>query len=291
MCNRAKTVSKVLSNYNNSTLLKQTLLSVYRYSTGLAKEIIVIDDGSTDKSPYSIINEFPDVKLIRHNKNFGYSKSYNDGTRIAKGKYILHLNSDVVLINSTLKPMIAYLEAHKEIGIAGCKIIKLDGTLDLPCKRSFPTPCNVLFQTLGLHRMFPESKVFGSYYLTYLDENKIHEVDCLMGAFMMIRREVVKNIGLLDERFFIYGEDIDYCFRAKQAGWQIVYYPKITVRHHHGGTTNNSKIKHIYKFHKTMIQYYNKHYSLKKPYIFNILVYTGIWLRYTGMTIISLLKK
>lgn len=273
-------LSIVISNFNNKELLRQTLLSVYEHIGEISFEIIVVDDCSTDGSLEMLNSNFPAVKTIKNIKNLGYSKSYNMGTKASRGRYILHLNSDVVFKNSSLEDMVAFMDKNREIGIGGCKILKLEGGLDLPCRRSSPTLLNIFYQTIGLTKIFPKSKHFGNYYLTYLDENKTTEVDCLMGAFMMIRREVIKKIGLLDEMFFIYGEDIDFCFRAKKTGWKIVYYPKVVIKHHHGGTTGQFRWKNLWRFHLAMFQYYNKHFAKKKHFLVNIIVSLGIILRF-----------
>ncbi|MBI4004526.1 glycosyltransferase family 2 protein, partial [Candidatus Roizmanbacteria bacterium] len=249
-----------------------------------------VDDCSIDDSVAMVIKDFPTVRVIRNKTNIGYSKSYNIGTKQTKGRYILHLNSDITFENAIpLDNLIQYMDAHPTIGIAGCKLLKLNDTLDFPCKRSFPTISSVLFQSFGLSMLFSKNTLFGQYYLTYLDENKIHEVDCLMGAFMLIRREVVENIGLLDEQFFIYGEDIDYCLRTKQNGWKIIYYPKIIAKHYHGGTTHQTRWKHIVRFHTAMLQYYRKHYWNKKSLLIHIMVIFGIGIRFLGVMMINVL--
>ena len=228
-----------------------------------------------------IKKNYPSVKLICNKKNLGYSKSYNIGSKAAKGKYVLHLNSDIIFMTKiSLKAALEYLEKNKKVGILGAKIVKPDGQLDLPCKRSFPTLINVFFQTFGLTFLFPKSKLFGQYYLTYIDENRITEVDCLMGAFMLIRKNVFKKIGYLDESFFIYGEDIDFCYRTKKTGWQIVYFPKIIIKHHHGATINKTQIKNLIRFHEAMILYYKKHFANKNNLVINFLVYIATFIRF-----------
>lgn len=269
-------------------LLRKTLASIYSNTMTRLLEVIVVDDASTDGSIEMVSKYFPKVILVRNKKNIGYSKSYNKGTHLAKGRYILHLNSDITLKSkNSLDIILQYMETHKRVGIVGCRLFKNNGTLDLPCKRSFPTLKNILFQSVGLSRIFPKNRTFGEYYLTYLDENEVNEVDCLMGAFMFIRKKVFDEIGYLDERFFIYGEDIDFCYRTKKAGWKIVYYPLIAVQHRHGGTTRQFKLKHIWRFHYAMIQYYRKH--THNPPAVQKIVEIGILLRFMGTLIIECL--
>lgn len=285
-------LSIVISNFNTKRELTDLLHSIYSLKNNLNLEVIVVDDYSSDGSAEAIAKNFPQVNLLKNKTNLGYSKSYNKGTRVALGRYILHLNSDIVLDKKmNFKNLIEFMDKNQKVGILGCKIQKLDGSLDLPCKRSAPNLLNVFFQTTGLHKLFPKSRLFGNYYLTFLDENKTYEVDCLMGAFMFIRKKVIKDIGLLDERFFIYGEDIDFCYRTKTAGWKIVYYPAITVQHTHGETTSKHWLKHIWLFHQAMFLYYQKYFAHKYPSIINVIVFAGITLRLIAIAIVSSLSR
>lgn len=285
-------LSIIISNYNNFGLLRKTIISLKHYISTLKYEIILIDDTSTDSSVIDIKKEFPNYLLKVNKKNLGYSKSYNIGTKIAKGRYILHLNSDIVFIGKQkLDYLVKFMDDNSKIGITGCKILKPDGRLDLPCKRAFPTISNIFWQTIGLNNLFPKNRLFGKYYLSYLNENEIQPVDCLMGAFMLIRKNVFKQIGLLDEQFFIYGEDIDFCYRTKKAGWQIYYNPKLIIQHHHGGTTNKSRFKHILKFHHAMFLYYKKHLAAKNYPIVNVFVYWGITARTIGNFVLDFITN
>ncbi|HLC94537.1 MAG TPA: glycosyltransferase family 2 protein [Patescibacteria group bacterium] len=282
----------VISNYNTKELLKKNLASIFRLRTKITFEIIVVDDCSQDNSIKMVRAGFPQVITIRNRANLGYSKSYNIGTRKAKGRYILHLNSDIIFPHDAqLDSLLGYMDVHRKIGILGCKIIKMDGKLDLPCKRAFPGLLNIFFQTIGLAFLFSKNKIFGNYYLTFLDEDKIHEIDCVMGAFMLIRRKVIHTIGFLDENFFIYGEDIDYCYRAKQNNWKIIYYPHLKVQHHHGATTKKAKIRPIWLFHLAMFLYYKKHLSKKRFFVVSYLVYGAIFFRFISVLLLNLFKK
>src|SRR3989338_5616307 len=166
-------LSIVISTFNTKGLLKKTLLSIYKTFKDITFEIIIVDDASKDGSADMVKKYFPKVRLITNANNLGYSKSYNLGTKISDGKYILHLNSDVQFISkSSFNKIISFMKSNPDVGITGCKILKSNGGLDLPCKRSFPTPTNIFFQTIGLAKMFPKNKYFGNYYLTYLDDNK-----------------------------------------------------------------------------------------------------------------------
>ena len=190
-------LSIIIVNYNTSKLIIQALNSVYKNSKNINFEIIVVDNASKDDSVEMIKKHFPQVILIQNNENLGFSKANNIAIKRSIGEYILLLNSDTIVMEDTLTKMIEYMNDNPDVGASGCKVVLPDGSLDKACKRSFPTPQNALYNALKLDRLFPQSKVFGEYNLTYLDENEIHDVDCLVGAFMMVRREVIEQVGLL----------------------------------------------------------------------------------------------
>lgn len=273
-------ISIVICNYNTAHLLKQTLESVFKHFTKLSIEVIVVDDNSSDDSVAMIQKNFPQIRLIVNKKNEGYSRSCNIGSKKATGRYVLQLNSDVTFVDKTdVSILTKYMDTHPDVGIIGCRLLELDGKLDLTCKHSFPTIMNIFYQSIGLTILFPKNTVFGDYYLQYLDEKKIHEVDCL-GAFMMIRPEVFKKIGYMDEKFFLYGEDIDFCYRTKKAGFKIVYHPGVVGIHHHGATTKKQKVKSLYRFHRAMFLYYRKHLHKQHMLPVNVMVYAGIGARF-----------
>lgn len=273
-------VSIVIVSFNTADLLDQCLESIERCESRCDLDVIVVDNDSHDGSADLVAERYPGVRLIRNTNNLGFSKASNQGMRISTADYVLLLNSDTVVFPGSIDLVVDYLEAQPQIGIAGCKVLKPDGTLDAPCRRSFPTPENSLYQRLGLIRLFPRSRRFGAYYLSYLDPNETASVDCLMGAYMMIRREVIDDIGYLDEDCFFYAEDIDYCYRTKKAGWDIVYYPATTIIHHRGASTAKDRIKATTYFHQSMLVYYRKHQAPAQSPIVNALVYAGIGISY-----------
>lgn len=180
------------------------------------------------------------------------------------------------------------MSKNPNIGICGCKIVRHDGSSDLPCKHAIPTLKNSFFQLFGLYKLFPKIKSM-NYYMTYLSDNKPASVGGL-GAFMLIRKELIKQIGYLDERFFIYCEDTDYCYRAIKAGWDVYYFPKVKVEHMHGGTTSKFKLKALLLFHKGIFLYYNKHYANQNFFLINLFVYSGILTRLILFMGIEMLK-
>ena len=283
-------LSIIIVSYNNKKLLKHTIDSIYRTQQNINFEIVVVDNNSTDGSVDLIKQKYKQVKLIENNNNLGFSKANNKGINQSKGKYILLLNSDTVVTNNCFEKCVKYMDEHPGIGALGCKVVLPDGKLDPACKRSFPTPEVSFYRMMGLSKLFPKSRRFGKYNLTYLDENEIHDVDCLVGAFMMVRREVIDEVGLLDENFFMYGEDIDWCYRIKKAGWKIVYYPEAQIIHYKGGSSDKKNPKLIYEFYRSMYLFYNKHYKAKYSFITTLLVYAGIGIILTLKLLLNFLK-
>lgn len=269
-------LSIIVVNYKTKELTKQTLHSVYASPHNFLFEVIVLDNASLDDSVDMIKAEFPQVILLTNEENLGFSKANNIGINQAQGRYILLLNSDTVIMEDTLEIMMTYMEENTNVGAAGCKVVLPHGSLDKACKRSFPTPENALYNALKLDRLFPNNKKFGAYNLTYLDEDEVHEVDCLVGAFMLVRREAIEQVGLLDEDFFMYGEDIDWCYRIKNVGWKIVYYPKTKIIHYKGGSSKKRNSKVIFEFYRAMYLFYKKHYKNKYPWLVTAAVYAGI---------------
>lgn len=270
-------LSVIIVNYNTKKLLKQTIESVMNtVGQAIKYEIIVSDNGSKDGSCEMVKKSFPQVKLIENNANLGFSKANNTAINESKGRYILLLNSDTVVKEKCLEKCIEYMDNHGEIGALGCKVVLTDGTLDHACKRGYPTPEASLYYLLKLHKFFSNSKKFGAYTLDYLPDDQINEVDSLVGAFMMVRRESIDKVGLLDEDFFMYGEDIDWCYRIKEAGYKIVYYPEAEILHYKGASSKKKKLKTIYEFHRAMILFYNKHYIHRYNFFVTLLVYLGI---------------
>ncbi|KKW23429.1 MAG: Glycosyltransferase/rhamnosyltransferase [Parcubacteria group bacterium GW2011_GWA2_51_12] len=271
-------ISVIIVSYNTKDKLRLCLASVTQ-SSGVVFEVFVVDNASSDGSPEMVREEFPSVALVRNRTNIGYAKANNQAIASSRGRYVLLLNPDVEVRPDTMSKMMAYMDEHPDVGISGCKVLKIDGKLDLACRRSFPTPASSLFRVTGLSFLFPKSR-FASYNLTYLPEDEIAEVDSVMGAFLLISRLVIEKIGLLDETFFMYGEDIDWCFRAKEAGFKVMYAPITTVTHDKGSSSRKVSRKALYEFHKAMQIFYDKHYRRRYNFAVGWFVSGGIWGRY-----------
>lgn len=284
-------ISIIIVNYNTKDLLKQTINSVINSTHGIDYEIIVVDNASKDGSIEMVKEQFPGILLIDNNKNLGYAKANNMGIKKAKGRYILLLNSDTVVLENCLKDCAMYMDENKDIGALGCRVELLNGELDRACKRGFPTPQASLYYMLKLDKLYPNSKRFGQYNLTYLCNDEINEVDVLVGAFMMVRNEAILKVGLLDEKFFMYGEDIDWCYRIKEAGYKNIYYPKTKIIHYKGATSKKRRFMTIYEFHRSMYLFYNKHYREKYNFLVTGIVYAGIGIKLGLTLLINLFKR
>ncbi|MBI6873603.1 glycosyltransferase family 2 protein [Clostridium aciditolerans] len=284
-------LSIIIVNYNTKELLKQTIQSVIDTTKNIDYEIIVSDNNSTDGSIEMVEEYFPQVNLIKNKDNLGFPKGNNVAIKKSIGRYVLLLNSDTVVIDNCLEKCIKYMNSHKNIGVLGCRVVLKDGQLDHACKRGFPTPESSLFYMLKLYKLFPDSKKFGQYTLSYLHEDEINEVDSLTGAFMMLRKETIDEVGLLDEEFFMYGEDIDWCYRIKEAGWKVMYYPEAKIIHYKGASSKKKRFKTLYEFHRAMILFYDKHYRLKYNIFVTILVYLGVCVKFILSLFVNIFKK
>ncbi|MDQ6694976.1 MAG: glycosyltransferase family 2 protein [Chloroflexota bacterium] len=190
--------------------------------------------------------------------------------------YVLFLNPDTLLPPDALARTVAFLEQHPDAGALGPKVVKLDGSLDLACRRSFPTPVSSLFKLSGLSKLFPRSRLVARYNLTFLGDDTTAEVDSVMGAYMLVRGESLEEAGLFDERFFMYGEDLDLAYRLKVRGWRVYYYPEVSVLHHKGASSRKVSQRSIREFYRAMHIFYRKHYARRYTGLVNALVYLGI---------------
>ncbi|MFA6471830.1 MAG: glycosyltransferase [Candidatus Latescibacterota bacterium] len=271
-------LSVVIVSYNVSSFLDQTLLTLEESAKGFEHEVFVVDNASTDDSTAMVRQKHPQVKLIENTGNRGFAQANNQALELAQGKYILILNPDTVLRSDTISTMIGFLESHPEAGGAGCKVINPDGSLQLACRRGFPTPGVAFFKMVGLSGLFPKSRTFGAYNLTYLDPESVSEVDAISGSFMMLRKETLDRAGYFDEDFFMYGEDLDLCYRIKQNGWKIYYVPETEIIHFKGESTKTvPSIKSIRDFYTAMHIFVEKHHGPGSSVFPRWLLITGIY--------------
>ncbi|MUG47210.1 glycosyltransferase family 2 protein [Paenibacillus woosongensis] len=273
-------LSIIIVSYNTCRLTLDCLQSVFDSRTAYQYEVFVVDNASSDDSVEAISREFPQVILIANEENTGFAKANNQAMEIANGRYVLLLNSDTIIQPETLQTMISLMDERSDLGAAGCKIILPDGSLDKACRRGFPTPSASFYYAFGFSRLFPNTPRFNQYQLGYLDPDEAYPVDCLMGAFMLVRREVIQQIGGLDETFFMYGEDVDWCYRIKEAGWGIQYEPATYIVHYKGASSRRKPFKIIYEFHRAMWVFHRKHYKRHYSWLTNAIIYLGIAVKF-----------
>ncbi len=270
-------ISIIIVNYNVKDFLLNCLTSIANSRHNLKIETIVVDNHSTDHSVKQIKPLFEQVKFIELDKNYGFAKANNIGIKQAYGKYILILNPDTLLFEDTLQVMYDYMEQNKEVGIAGCKVLNPDGSFQLACRRGFPTPWVSFCKLFGLQSLFPRWKLFAQYNQTYRDINQTYNIDAVIGAFMFCRKEIFEKIGLFDEEYFMYGEDLDLCYRAKLAGYQVAYVHTTSIIHYKGESTKRSSINELKHFYEAMEIFAKKHFS--KSNLFLQFIKFGILLR------------
>ena len=272
-------VSVIIVNYNVRQFLENALSSIQRSMEGIDGEIFVVDNASDDGSVEMLKSTFPDVAVIENTENLGFARANNLALARARGAYLLLINPDTVVQEDTLRVMLDFFVQNPDVGLAGCKILNPDGTLQLPCRRSFPTPWVAFTKVFGLSTLFPHSEWFGKYNLTYLNPDETYEVDAISGSFMMMTRALYEKIGGLDETFFMYGEDLDWCYRASQAGFKVCYVHSTKIIHFKGESTKRSNIDEIKLFYRAMQLFVEKHFS--RSLIMKSVLSLGILLRAT----------
>lgn len=280
------TLGIVIVNWNTRDLLRDCLQSITKSDPSVTRRAVVVDNASSDESAAMVRAEFPDVELIVNTENVGFARANNMGLEhlgfagaaqmgADTPGYALLLNPDTVVPPDAFRLLIDRVEADPRIGVAGPRLVMKDGKLDLACRRSFPSPEVSLWRMIGLSKLFPKSRLFGRYNLTYLDEHVETEVDCVVGAFMLVRREVIAQVGLLDESFWMYGEDIDWAFRIKQAGWKVLYYPRVTVLHLKRAASRQNPRTRL-EFQRASLIFYRKHYAATTPRLLHLAVLAGL---------------
>ena len=271
-------LSIIILSFNTKDLLRTCLTTVFAsVLEDYQMEVIVCDNQSTDESVAMVKKEFGRVICIQNGKNLGFAAGNNPGIRRAKGRYILLLNTDTEVGADTFAKMISYMDTNQDVGASTCKVMLPTGDIDPACHRGFPTPWASITYLLKLEKLFPTSVLFGQYHQGYKGLTTIHEVDCIVGAFFMVRANVIKKIGLLDEDYFMYGEDIDWCYRIKKAGFKIVFNPETLILHRkkQSGRANILKKRRteteIY-FHRYNWLFYTKHYQKIYPWWLTMMV-------------------
>lgn len=253
-------LSIVIVNYNVRYYLEQCLLSVEKALAGMCAEVFVVDNHSTDDSLPYLRSKFPWVRYIENQENLGFSRANNQALREARGEYVLLLNPDTFIGERTLRECVDFMDKNPQAGMCGVGMLKVDGSFAPESRRGIPTPFVAFCKMTGLGSLFPKNRLFGRYYMQYLNKYSINPIEIVSGAFMFIRKEALDKVGLLDETFFMYGEDIDLSYRVLQAGYKNYYLPT-QILHYKGESTKKNSLRYVNAFHKAMIIFFRKHFS------------------------------
>jgi len=282
-------LSIIIVSYNTKELLVDCLRSIQKAVQFISAEVFVVDNNSSDGTVSLIKKKFPKIKLKANKQNLGFSKANNQALTLIRGKYVLILNPDTKLMSDTITKMIDFMQDNPQVTVSTCKVELPNGQLDRDCRRHFPTPWRAFCHFTGLSKIFAGSKIFDQYYFGYLPDDHEHEIDACAGSFMMVRANAIKKVGLFDEDFFFYGEDLDWCWRFKEAGYKIMYTPITKIIHYKGAAsgmkstsahltkaTRESKEKAIAESTRAMELFYKKHYSNIYPFYINWLVLSSL---------------
>lgn len=277
-------VSALIVNYNVRASLLDALRALYA-SSGVSVEAIVVDNASNDGSADAVEAEFPQVTVIRLHENVGFGRANNAGLESCRGDLVLLLNPDVMVDKNCGRNLAGFLSTTTEAGAAGPNLQRPDGRPDLAARRAFPSPTSALYRFAGLSRLFPRSRRFNRYNLGHLSMDSVHEIDAGTAACLMVRRTVIDQVGFFDPDYFMYGEDLDLCYRIRQGGWKIYYVPDAVAVHLKGTSTRQAAGRMRYEFHRAMWVFHGKHYASSTPAIGNGLVWVGIWARWAAVSL------
>ena len=272
-------LSVIIVNYNVKHFLEQCLHSVQKAIGGMDAEVFVVDNNSVDGSVAEIREKFPWVRLIANRENVGFSRANNQAIRESNGRYVLLLNPDTVVEEDCFRKCIRFMDGHPDAGGLGVKMIDGKGHFLPESKRALPTPMVSFYKIFGLSTLFPRSKRFSRYHLGHLDREETHEIEVLAGAFMFMRKETLDRTGLLDETFFMYGEDIDLSYRITREGYKNYYYPGTTIIHYKGESTKKGSLNYVRMFYQAMIIFARKHFTQRRARIFTLLIQLAIYFR------------
>lgn len=271
-------LSILIVSYRVKDHLSNCLRSIFENSMGLSFEVIVVDNNSTDNTLDMIKKDYKGVRLIENNQNLGFAKANNQALKIAKGEYILFLNPDTEVRPETIDRSIDFLENNPKAGAVGCKILNPDGSLQ-PSAKSFPGFWNYFFETFFLYKLFPRNRLFGRFYMTSFDYNSVRETDMVSGAFLMVSKKLLEEVGGWDERFFIYSEETDLCYRIKKTGKKIFFIPQAQIIHYGGRSTSQEPIEMFQQDHKSRYLFMRKHYKLITVFFSEWIIFSGVCLR------------
>ncbi len=284
-------LSIVIVNYNVEHFLEHCLLSVKKALKDIEAEVFVVDNNSVDGSISMLKSKFPEVKLIANKENVGFAKANNQAIRQSSGEYVLLLNPDTVVEEDTFEKCLNFMDSHVDAGGLGVKMIDGQGKILKESKRGFPTTWVCFCKMVGLTKIFPHSKKYCGYYMGHLSYDETNEVDILAGAFMLMRKKALDKVGLLDETFFMYGEDIDLSYRITQGGYKNYYFSDTSIIHYKGESTKKGSLNYVYTFYNAMDIFAKKHLKKKQTKVFSLIIKFAIWARATVSFFLRILKK
>jgi GT2 family glycosyltransferase len=272
-------VSALIVSYNVKDLLLDCLQAFFSSSDDPV-EAVVVDNASRDGSAEAVAEKFPQVKLVRQTRNTGYGKANNVGLQECEGRFVLLLNPDVTVGEGSVGRLADFLLVRPDVGAVGPRLLRPEGMPDLAARRGFPTPSTAFYRLTGLSKAFPKSRRFNRYNMGFLPDSEVHEIDAGTGACLMLRRAAIDRVGFFDPDYFMYGEDLDLCYRLRLGGWKIYYLPTATAVHLKGASTRQATRRMLYEFHSAMWTFHHKHYAEEYPAFANGLVWASIWTRW-----------
>lgn len=285
-------VSIVIVSYDCKHALLECLGSLESERNTMPLEVIVIDNASADDTAQVVSSRFPWVRLVVNQENAGFAHAANQGMAFARGEFVLFLNPDTIVRPGTISAVQRELERHPDVGMLGCKLVRADGTFDHACKRGFPTVASALYYFMGLNRMFPRSRRFSHYTAGHLDVDETGTVDAVNGAFMLVRRQAAEEVGALDERYWLYAEDLDWCRRFWQQGWKILYWPEVEVTHLKGASAGDHRSLRLnYAFHRSIWLFYAKHHAPGRNALLSAVVWLGVWSKFGSSAVMNALRS
>lgn len=284
-------ISIVIVSYNVREFLEQALLSLKQSLKNISHEIFVVDNASSDSTVSMLKRRFPDVTLIENKENVGFARANNQALERATGDYVCLINPDTIVQENTFSVLLNFFDGHPEAGMIGCKILNADGSLQLACRRSYPTPWVAFTKVVGLAKLFPKSRLFGRYNLTFLDPEKVSEVEAISGSFMLLKRQALEQVGGLDEDFFMYGEDLDWCYRVQEAGYKIYYVPDTQIIHFKGESSKKSPFQQRRLFYEAMRLFVKKHFKKGSAFLPSWILVFAIYLSATLSVTLEAMKR
>ena len=274
-------VSALIVSYNVKGLLLKCLEAFYAHAD-VPVEAVVVDNASTDGSPAAVASEFPQATVLAQQRNLGFGRANNVGLERCQGRFVLLLNPDVTVNPQAIGRMADFLITRQDAAVVGPRLLYPDGRNDPDARRSFPMPRTLFYRTVGLSRLFPKSRVFGRHNMGHMPDTEVHEMDAGSAACMMVRMAALDRVGFFDPRYFMFGEDLDLCYRLKLGGWKVFYLPSASAIHHKGAAVRQAESRMLYERHRAMWSYHMKHHADEIPAFANGLVWAQIWGRWAA---------